>query len=83
MDAEACRILWRLHNRPIQAVKDAGNIWAIPVINTNAVSGLYSMMDEYAQYFFDPQTDRMHPNDKGHERMARTLYYQLATLPVF
>ena len=67
----------------IQAVKDAGNIWAVPVIDMNAVSGLYPMIDEHAQYFADPQNDRLHPNDKGHERMARTLYYQLAVLPVF
>ena len=67
----------------IQAVKDAGNIWAVPVIDLNAMSGLFPMMDEYAQYFADPLTDRLHPNDKGHERMARTLYCQLAALPVF
>ena len=65
----------------IQAVKDAGNIWAVPVIDMNAVSGLYPMMDEHAQYFADPATDRLHPNDKGHERMARTLYYQLSVIP--
>ena len=65
----------------IDAVKEAGNIWALPVIDLNAVSGLYPMMDEYSQYFADPQVDRLHPNDKGHERMARTLYYQLSTLP--
>jgi lysophospholipase L1-like esterase len=39
------------------------------------------MMDEHASYFHDKDTDRLHPNDKGHERMARTLYYQLSTLP--
>ena len=65
----------------IQAVKDAGNIWAVPVIDLNAVSGLYPMMDEHAQYFKSAETDRLHPNDKGHERMARTLYYQLSALP--
>lgn len=65
----------------IQAVKDAGNIWAVPVIDMNAVSGLYPMMDEYAQYFKSAESDRLHPNDKGHERMARTLYYQLSALP--
>ena len=65
----------------IQAVKDAGNIWAVPVIDLNAVSGLYPMMDEYTQYFADPATDRLHPNDIGHERMARTLYCQLSVLP--
>ncbi len=65
----------------INAVKEAGNIWALPVIDLNAVSGLYPMMDEYAQYFSDKDTDRLHPNDKGHERIARTLYYQLVALP--
>lgn len=65
----------------IDAVKEAGNIWAVPVIDLNAVSGLYPMMDEHAQYFKDAATDRLHPNDKGHERIARTLYYQLSTLP--
>ena len=65
----------------INAVKEAGNIWAVPVIDLNAVSGLYPMMDEHVQYFKDGATDRLHPNDKGHERMARTLMYQLLALP--
>ncbi len=65
----------------IQAVKDAGNIWAVPVIDLNSISGLYPMIDEHAQYFKDAATDRLHPNDKGHERIARTLYCQLAALP--
>ena len=65
----------------IQAVKDAGNIWAVPVIDLNSVCGLYPMMDEHAQYFHDAETDRLHPSDRGHERMARTLMYQLAALP--
>ncbi len=65
----------------INSVKEAGNIWAVPVIDLNAVSGLYPMIDEHGQYFHDSATDRLHPNDKGHERMARTLYYQLSALP--
>ena len=65
----------------INAVKEAGNIWAVPVIDLNAVSGLYPMMDEHAQYFHNSDTDRLHPNDKGHERIARTLLYQLSSLP--
>ena len=65
----------------INAVKEAGNIWAVPVIDLNAVSGLYPMTDEYAQYFHDKDIDRLHPNDKGHERIARTLMYQLSALP--
>lgn len=67
----------------VDATKEIANIWAVPVIDLNALCGLYPMMDEYAQFFNDPATDRLHPNNKGHERMAKTLYYQLLTIPVF
>ena len=67
----------------VQAVKDAGNIWGVPVIDLNSASGLYPMMDEHSQYFKDADSDRLHPNDKGHERIARTLYYQLLGFPIF
>lgn len=65
----------------VEAVKDAANIWAVPVIDMNAASGLYPLFDEHAQYFNRKDTDRLHPNDAGHQRMARTLMYQLLTLP--
>lgn len=65
----------------VDAVKEAGNIWAVPVVDLNATCGLFPMMDEHAQYFNKADTDRLHPNDKGHERMARTLMYQLLALP--
>ena len=35
------------------------------------------MADEYAKFFKDAETDRLHPNDLGHERMAKTLMQQL------
>lgn len=65
----------------VDATTEAGNIWAVPVIDLNALCGLYPMSDEHAQYFNQADTDRLHPNDLGHERMARTLMYQLLTLP--
>ena len=65
----------------INAIKEAGNIWAVPVIDLNSVSGLYPMMDEHVRYFKDGEKDRLHPNDAGHERMARTLMWQLSSLP--
>lgn len=65
----------------VDAVKEAGNIWAVPVIDMNSLCGLYPMIDEHAQYFNKTDTDRLHPNDKGHERIARTLMYQLLSLP--
>ena len=65
----------------IEATKEIANVWAMPVIDLNALSGLYPLADEHAQYFSRPTADRLHPNDAGYQRIARTLYYQLATLP--
>ncbi len=69
--------------RYVEAVKEAGNIWSVPVIDMNALSGLYPLMDEHAQFFNNAGTDRLHPNNEGHRRMALTLVYQLLALPVF
>lgn len=65
----------------IQAVKDAGNFWGVPVIDLNAVSGLNPMVKEQLIYFHNPATDQLHPNTDGQRRMAATLMYQLLTLP--
>ena len=67
----------------VKSVKQAGNLWAVPVIDLNALCGLYPLMDEYAQYFNKADSDRLHPNDFGHERMAKTLMQQLLALPIF
>jgi len=66
----------------VQASKETANVWGIPVIDLNAVSGLNPMIENQIQYFNNPDTDRLHPNTKGHQRIAATLYYQLLTLPV-
>lgn len=70
-------------SRYVESVKQAGNIWSVPVIDMNALSGLYPLMDEHAQFFNDADADRLHPNNEGHRRMALTLVYQLMCLPVF
>ena len=67
----------------VASVKEAGNIWAVPVIDLNALCGLYPLMDEMAQFFKSAENDRLHPNDEGHRRIALTLMYQLAVLPIF
>lgn len=65
----------------INTVKEAANIWAVPVIDWNASCGLFPLIAAHGQYFKDSKTDLLHPNDKGQQRMARTLMYQLLTLP--
>lgn len=65
----------------VNAVVEAGRVWAVPVIDMNATSGLYPMEEQFGQYFCNPDKDRLHPNEAGHKRMATTLMYQLLALP--
>lgn len=65
----------------VQAVKELGNVWAVPVIDLNSISGLYPVIDEQAPYFRNKDTDRLHPNTPGHLRMAWVLAYQLLGYP--
>ncbi|MDE7386071.1 MAG: SGNH/GDSL hydrolase family protein [Muribaculaceae bacterium] len=65
----------------VDAVIEAGRLWAVPVIDLNSLCGLYPLHDEHGRYFYNADTDRLHPNNAGHQRIARTLYYQLLTLP--
>ena len=65
----------------VEAVKETANVWAVPVVDLNSLSGLYPMNDAHARYFHKEDTDRLHPNAEGHRRMALTLMYQLLALP--
>lgn len=65
----------------VEAIKEAGNIWAVPVIDLNSISGLYPNMDEHVRYFRKSATDRLHPNTEGHRRMAYSIAYQLLGYP--
>lgn len=65
----------------VETVKEAGNVWAVPVIDLNSESGLFPLFKEHDQLFGNPETDHLHPNANGHRRMALTLMYKLLSLP--
>ena len=76
----------------IDVIKEAGNVWAVPVIDLNSISGLYPLAESNALYWRRPlleksektggrRKDRLHPNSEGHLRMARVLAYQLLGYP--
>lgn len=65
----------------VEATKEAGRVWAVPVIDLSTLCGLYPLLDSHKSYFKNAETDCLHPNDAGHQRMARTLMYQLLALP--
>ena len=64
----------------VSSVKEAGNVWGVPVIDLNAVSGLYPLING-TTYYHNPH-DLLHPNDDGHIRLAKTLVWQLLSLPL-
>lgn len=65
----------------VAKIREAGGVWAVPVIDLNSISGLYPLSDSHVRYFSDGQTDRLHPNAEGHRRMAKALMYQLLAFP--
>lgn len=58
----------------IAVIKEASSRWgATRLIDLNAESGLYPMLDSHLRYFGNPATDRLHPNTEGHERLAKVI----------
>lgn len=65
----------------IDAIKEAADVWAVPVIDLNSISGLYPLMDVHTRYFRNADKDRLHPNTPGQMRMALAISYQLLAYP--
>lgn len=66
-----------------EAVKDCGQMFSIPVIDLRTLSGLYPTDDYNAYMYFTPNTDRLHPTAKGHEKIAKVISEQLKNIPYF
>lgn len=66
----------------VEAIKEAGDVWAVPVIDLFSISGLYPMIKEQTQYFrYKDGNDMLHPNTAGHKRMAEVLARALQYYP--
>jgi lysophospholipase L1-like esterase len=63
------------------SLKEAALNWAVPIIDLYSMSGLYPLSDSHTRYFRDRETDRLHLNSEGNYRLAKTIQYQLLTLP--
>lgn len=65
----------------VDALRRAGELWSVPVIDFFGDSGVYPSEESNDMYIAKKDTDRLHPNDNGHYRLARTAQYQLLRLP--
>jgi len=72
----------------IAALREAADIWSVPLIDLYRESGLYPMNAAYAKCFRrggpvsekNPDPDNLHPNTEGHRRLAKTIAARLLTL---
>lgn len=68
----------------VKALREAADIWSVPLIDLYRDSGLYPCDPAYAKYFRDGGKngkDNLHPNGLGHLRIARTIAARLRSLP--
>lgn len=68
----------------VEAIREAADIWSVPLIDLYRESGLLPTDAAYAKFFRDggPQgKDSLHPNSEGHRRMAKVIAARLAALP--
>ena len=64
-----------------EAVRQAARVWSAPLIDLYTGCGLLPAFGEYAPFFYDAVTDNLHPNARGHERIARTIAAALNAIP--
>lgn len=65
----------------VRTLKMAADYWACPLIDLHSLSGLYPLADSHADYFRNSETDRLHLNSHGNERLAKTIHRQLLVIP--
>lgn len=65
----------------IQTLREAATLWAVPLIDLYCDSGLFPLEENHDRYFHHSETDRLHPNDNGHYRIARTIQAHFNAIP--
>ena len=64
----------------VDAVKEAGNVWAVKVVDLHAVSGIFPNSPTQDAWISNPKTDRLHPSTQGHKRMADAIAREIGGL---
>ena len=64
----------------VAAIKEAGNVWAVKVVDLHAVSGLFPNARAQDAWISNPKTDRLHPSTAGHARMAEAIALEVGDL---
>lgn len=65
----------------VDVLRKASSYWAVPLVDMFVLSGIYPNLPSNDGYVGKIDTDRLHPNNTGHRRIAHTLMRQLEALP--
>ena len=66
----------------VRCVREAGDIWSVPVIDLHAEGTLYPSDPSYGNCFNRADTDLLHPNTEGCRRLAMVVAARLRTIPM-
>lgn len=64
----------------VEAIKEAGNIWSVNVVDLHAVSNMNPLYSQ--EFYYNGENDHLHPGKEGSIRLASVLYYQLLPIAV-
>ena len=64
----------------VAAVKEAGNVWAVKVVDLHSTSQLFPNAASQDAYIHNPKTDRLHPSAVGHALMAEAIALEVGDL---
>ena len=68
----------------IRVIREAADIWSVPLIDLYRESGLLPTEEVYAKCFrHHGGTDMLHPNTEGHRRLAELIRLKLLSLPIY
>ncbi|MGN0854222.1 MAG: GDSL-type esterase/lipase family protein [Kiritimatiellia bacterium] len=62
------------------AIKEAGNIWSVKVVDLNAVADIYPNARAHDAFVSRIDTDRLHPSTEGHRRLAEAIAREIGDL---
>ena len=64
----------------VDAIKEAGNVWSVHVIDLNAVSNMDPLHGQ--DFHYRGGNDLLHPGPEGNRHLASVLYYELLPIVV-
>jgi len=63
----------------IAVLQQASRAWAVPLVDVNVESGLVPMLKSQDEFVHKVDTDRLHPNANGHQRIEKVVQGYLET----